>query len=44
MNLNERDYLMRFIRWLASGDSTIDRIISAAVRNYPAPLRYANKD
>jgi hypothetical protein len=39
-----RDYLMRFIRWLASGDSTIDRIISAAVRNYPAPLKYANKD
>lgn len=39
-----RDYLMRFIRWLASGDNTIDRVISAAVRNYPAPLKYSNKD
>lgn len=39
-----RDYFMRFVRWLASGDNTIDRVISAAVRNFPAPLRYANKD
>lgn len=38
-----RDYLMRFIRWLASGENTIDRVISGAVRNYPAPLKYANK-
>lgn len=37
-----REYLMRFIRWVASGDSTIDRIIFAAAgRKFPAPEKYA---
>lgn len=36
-------YLMRFIRWVASGDSQIDRIIFAAAgRRYPAPEKYDN--
>lgn len=37
-----RQYLMRFFRWVASGDSQIDRIIFAAAgRKYPAPERYS---
>jgi hypothetical protein len=37
-----REYLMRFIRWVAAGDTQIDRIIFAAAgRKYPAPERYA---
>jgi len=37
-----RDYLMRFIRWVAAGDTQIDRIIFAAAgRKYPAPNRYS---
>jgi len=37
-----RDYLMRFIRWVAVGDTQIDRIIFAAAgRKYPAPERYS---
>lgn len=37
-----REYLMRFIRWIAAGDTQIDRIIFAAAgRKYPAPKRYA---
>jgi len=37
-----REYLMRFIRWVLSGDSTIDRIIFAAAgRRYPAPEKYS---
>lgn len=37
-----RDYLMRFIRWVAAGDTQIDRIIFvAAGRKYPAPVRYS---
>jgi len=36
------EYLMRFIRWVGSGDSTIDRIIFAAAgRRYPAPEKYS---
>lgn len=36
-----REYLMRFFRWVASGDSQIDRIIFAAAgRKYPAPDKY----
>ena len=36
-----REYLMRFFRWIASGDSQIDRIIFAAAgRRYPAPEKY----
>jgi len=36
------EYLMRFIRWVASGDATIDRIIFAAAgRRYPAPEKYS---
>ena len=37
-----REYLMRFLRWVASGDSQIDRIIFAAAgRKYPAPEKYS---
>lgn len=37
-----REYLMRFFRWVASGDSQIDRIIFAAAgRKYPAPEKYS---
>lgn len=37
-----REYLMRFIRWIAAGDTQIDRIIFAAAgRKYPAPARYS---
>lgn len=36
------EYLMRFIRWVASGDATIDRILFAAAgRRYPAPEKYS---
>jgi hypothetical protein len=39
-----REYLMRFIRWVASGDDQLDRIIFAAAgRKYPAPERYSVK-
>jgi hypothetical protein len=34
-------YLMRFIRWVASGDAQIDKILFAAAgRRYPAPEKY----
>jgi len=37
-----REYLMRFIRWIAAGDTQIDRIIFAAAgRKYPAPKKYS---
>ena len=37
-----REYLMRFFRWIVSGDSQIDRIIFAAAgRKYPAPEKYS---
>jgi hypothetical protein len=36
-----REFLMRFIRWIASNDSQIDDVISTAVRNRPARMRYA---
>ena len=37
-----REYLMRFFRWVSSGDSQIDRIIFAAAgRKYPAPEKYS---
>jgi len=36
-----REYLMRFIRWVAAGDTQIDKIIFAAAgRKYPAPQKY----
>lgn len=35
-----RNFLMSFIRWIASEDSEIDRIIFTAVRNYPPPPKY----
>ncbi|OGD57045.1 hypothetical protein A2V71_00330 [Candidatus Berkelbacteria bacterium RBG_13_40_8] len=38
-----RDYLMRFVRWIASGEATIDRVIFGAVRRFPAPEKFANK-
>jgi hypothetical protein len=38
-----REHLMRFIRWVLSGDNQIDRIIFAAAgRRYPAPEKYGN--
>ncbi len=38
-----REYLMRFIRWVAAGDTQIDRIIFAAAgRKYPAPKKYSS--
>jgi len=36
-----REFLMRFIRWVASGDEEIDKIIFCAVRNKPPPRKYA---
>jgi len=37
-----RKYLMRFLRWVAAGDTQIDRIIFAAAgRKYPAPKKYS---
>jgi hypothetical protein len=37
-----REYLMRFIRWIAARDTQIDRIIFAAAgRKYPAPKKYS---
>ncbi len=36
-----REFLMRFIRWLAQCEyGDIDRIITTAVRNRPAPAKY----
>ncbi|MDV3104014.1 hypothetical protein [Thermococcus waiotapuensis] len=36
-----REFLMRFIRWIAQSDyGDIDKIITTAVRNRPAPKRY----
>ncbi len=35
-----RGFLMSFIHWVASGEDEIDRIITAAVRNYPPPVRF----
>ena len=35
-----REYLMRFIRWVYSGDNQIDKVITNAVRNWPPPVRY----
>jgi hypothetical protein len=35
-----RGFLMSFIRWVASGDDEIDKIITNAVRNYPPPVRF----
>jgi transcription termination factor NusB len=39
-----REFLMRFIRWVASNESQIDDVISTAVRNRPARVRYAAWD
>lgn len=35
-----RGFLMSFIRWVASGDNEIDKIITNAVRNWPPPVRF----
>lgn len=35
-----REFLMRFIRWIASAETEIDNIITAAVRNYPPRAQY----
>lgn len=35
-----RLFLMRFIRWVYSGNDQIDKIITCAVRNWPASPRY----
>ena len=37
-----REFLMRFIRWIAQSEyGDIDRIITTAVRNRPAPKKYS---
>jgi len=38
-----REFLMRFIRWIASGEEEIDKIITNAVRNWSPPVRYARR-
>lgn len=38
-----REFLMRFIRWVDSGEAELDRIIAVAVRNFPPPKRYAKR-
>jgi len=38
-----REFLMRFIRWVASGDDEIDIIIFCAVRNKPPPSKYSKQ-
>ncbi len=38
-----REFLMRFIRWVASGEEEIDKIITNAVRNWPPPVKYATR-
>jgi len=35
-----RGFLMSFIRWVASGEDEIDKIITNAVRNWPPPVRF----
>ena len=35
-----RGFLMSFIRWVASGEDEIDKIITNAVRNWPPPIRF----
>ena len=38
-----RAFLMSFIRWVASGDNEIDKIVTVAVRNLPPPEKYKRK-
>jgi len=38
-----REFLARFIRWVASGDDEIDKIIFLAVTRKPAPSKYGKK-
>jgi len=35
-----RGFLMSFIRWIASGEDEIDKIITNAVRNWSPPVRF----
>lgn len=35
-----REFLMCFVRWIASQENEIDRVITAAVRNYPPPKKF----
>lgn len=35
-----REYLMGFIRWIASGEEEIDKVITGAVRNWPPPKKF----
>lgn len=37
-----RGFLMSFIRWVASGEDEVDKIITNAVRNWPPPVRFKN--
>ena len=37
-----RGFLMSFIRWVASGEDEIDKIITNAIRNWPPPVRFRN--
>jgi len=36
-----REFLMRFIRWIAAADTQIDKIIFNLTRRYPAPKKYS---
>lgn len=36
-----REFLMRFIRWIAAADTQIDKIIFNLARRYPAPSKYS---
>ena len=38
-----REFFMRFIRWIASEDEEIDKIITNAVRNWPPPVKYSKR-
>jgi len=38
-----REFLMRFIRWVASGDDEIDKIIFLAVTRKPSPNKYGKR-
>lgn len=39
-----REFLMCFIRWIASKENEIDKIVTAAVRNYPPPSKFKDLD
>ena len=38
-----REFLTRFVRWIASGEDEIDKVITNAVRNWPPPVRFKQR-